>query len=73
MTGVTIYAPLRWRAVITYRTENGPVEVDHHFDELAELHDLVERGPDWNSIIRITVNLNDVRHPDITVEQAEAL
>jgi hypothetical protein len=25
---------LRWLAVVTYRSESGPIEVDHHFEEL---------------------------------------
>jgi hypothetical protein len=25
---------LRWIAVVTYRSESGPIEVDHHFEEL---------------------------------------
>jgi hypothetical protein len=29
---------LRWLAVVTYRSEAGPLEVDHHFEELEELH-----------------------------------
>jgi hypothetical protein len=29
---------LRWIAVVTHRSESGPIEVDHHFEELEELH-----------------------------------
>jgi hypothetical protein len=36
----------RWDAVVTYRAEAGPVEIDHHFEELEELSVLIERGPD---------------------------
>jgi hypothetical protein len=63
---------LRWVAVVSYRSELGPVEVDHHLEELRELAALIERGPDWNTIIQITIRLNPRRatHPDDTVERA---
>ena len=35
---------LRWNAVIKFK--DGTLE-DHAFEELEELHDIVERGPDW--------------------------
>jgi hypothetical protein len=62
----------RWLAVVTYRAEVGPVEVDHHLEELEELQDLIERGPDWNTIISIVVTLNPERavYPGDTVEAA---
>ena len=64
---------LRWIAVVTYRSESGPIEVDHHFEELEELHTLVERGPDWNTIVSIVVTLNPegTTYPDGTIEAAE--
>jgi hypothetical protein len=64
---------LRWLAVVTYRGEAGPIEVDHHFEELEELQALIERGPDWNTIISIVVTLNPERatHPGDTIEAAE--
>jgi hypothetical protein len=64
---------LRWVAVVTYRSEHGPIEVDHHFEELSELDALIERGPDWSTIIEITIRLKSARratHPDDTVERA---
>jgi len=30
----------------------------HAFEELPELHDLVEIGPNWNAIDRIVITLN---------------
>jgi hypothetical protein len=64
---------LRWIAVVTYRSESRPIEVDHHFEELEELSRLIERGPDWNTIVSIVVTLNPERtiYPDDTVEAAE--
>jgi hypothetical protein len=63
----------RWHATVTYRTDDGPLEVEHDFEELRELHDLVELGPHWDTIIKIVVTLarrSDEEHPDLTVEQA---
>ena len=64
---------LRWIAVVTYRGEAGPIEVDHHFEELEELQVLIERGPDWNTIETIVVQLNPKRaeYPGDTIEAAE--
>ena len=58
---------------MTYRAEAGPIEIDHHFEELEELHSLIERGPDWNTIETIVVRLNPNRteYPDDTIETAE--
>jgi hypothetical protein len=38
-------------------TDETPPEVVA-FEELFELHDIIERGPNWNSIERIVVTLN---------------
>ncbi len=62
----------RWVATVTYRSKKGPIDVDHCFEELADLHSLIERGPDWNTIEEIFVRLNPRRaaYPDDTVEKA---
>ncbi len=62
----------RWTLTLTYRTDNGPLAVEHDVEELEEIHDLVERGPDWNTLIagRFVVNPGPGRKP-ITVEQSE--
>lgn len=62
----------RWKAVITYRTERGPdLDVTHDLEEIEELQSLVERGPDWNAIIKIEVTLARIGTPGQTVEWAE--
>jgi hypothetical protein len=48
-------AEYRWMAEILYR--DGKIKVEA-FEELYELHDIIEHGPDWNSIETITVTLN---------------
>jgi hypothetical protein len=47
---------MRWMAEITYR--NGRKPLLEQFEELHQLHDIVEHGPDWNEIEQIIVTLN---------------
>jgi hypothetical protein len=47
----------RWLATVTYRSNAGPVSVTYDIEELDEIQQLVERGPDWNSIIDIRIVL----------------
>lgn len=61
----------RWKATIFYRSESGQlVDVEHGIEELGELEDIVERGPDWNTIAGITLQLDRKSDPDLTIEQA---
>jgi hypothetical protein len=46
----------RWMAEITYRNGVEPLIVQ--FEEILELHNIVENGPDWNEIEQIVVTLN---------------
>lgn len=60
----------RWRATVVYLSEAGSIDVEHHIEELVELQDLVERGPDWNAIDKIEIVL--MRGTGrLTIEQAE--
>ncbi|HEX9231344.1 MAG TPA: hypothetical protein VF869_05520 [Jatrophihabitantaceae bacterium] len=54
-------------AEITYRTGRTMAVVA--FEELRELHDIVERGPNWNEIdqIVVTLNLSSVKQQRTTV------
>lgn len=60
----------RWTANVIYRSANGPVSVIHDIEELDEISDLVERGPDWNSIEKIEIILALVSEPGLLVEDA---
>ncbi len=64
---------VRWTATVTYRTDAGPLDVDHVLTELSDLHDLVERGPHWDTILGIAIQRTNPIEPGVTVEQAEAL
>lgn len=61
----------RWNVTITYRTERGPLEVDHAVMEFEEIHDLIEQGPSFETIERVIVTYAFGVIPK-TIEQAEA-
>jgi hypothetical protein len=58
----------RWSVTITYRTTAGLRDVLHEVEELSEISDLVERGPNWNAIINISVQLSRVTEPGFTID-----
>lgn len=55
---VTLHGDKRWKAMIEYRTADGAQCVEHYFEEISDLHLIIEHGPDWNFLIRCTVTLN---------------
>jgi len=55
---VTLHQGKRWKASAEYKTDNGPVCIEHFFEEIADLHLIIERGPDWNTLTRCVVTLN---------------
>jgi hypothetical protein len=64
----------RWHATILYRTDAGLNPVEHDLEELAELHDLVERGPHWDTIHKIVIQrVGHNTSEDLTVEGAAKL
>jgi hypothetical protein len=65
----------RWIVTPTYRSEHGPVAIEHYIEELDELFDLIEDGPNWNSLVDVRVVLNPLRstHPGITMEAGAKL
>ena len=60
----------RWHATIYYRSETGGVDVEHDFEELEDLHDIVERGPDWHTIDKVVVTLARPACAPMTLEEA---
>ena len=63
----------RWHAVVRYRSEQFPagVDVPHDIEELEELQDIVERGPDWHTIENITITLQRKVSGELTLEEAD--
>ena len=65
---------MRWQATIHYRADHATVDVVHDLNEIMDLHDLVERGPHWDTIEKIEiVRINHCTSDALTVEQAEKL
>jgi hypothetical protein len=46
----------RWMAEITYRTDRETDVVT--FEEVVDLHEIIELGPDWHEIDEILITLN---------------
>lgn len=55
---------MRWKATATYRTETGPLVIEHDIEELDELADLIEASHDWNALEDIRITLAERSHPD---------
>jgi hypothetical protein len=55
---VTLHAGKRWKAVIEYRGDGGTMSHEHYFEEIGDLHLIIEHGPDWNTLIRCILTLN---------------
>ncbi len=55
----------RWMAQISYRSGH-PTSVVL-FEEIADLHDIVEHGPDWNEIDEIVITYNRSIEPSKTL------
>jgi hypothetical protein len=64
----------RWRAIAYYRGDVGPIDIEMFLDEIADLHDRIERGPHFLTIERIVIErINHVDSPTLTIEQASKL
>ena len=55
---ITLHGETRWKAVVDYQTDDGPRSIEHYFEEISDLHLIIEHGPDWNRLIRCTLTLN---------------
>ena len=58
----------RWFMSVTYRGEVGPVVVDYDIEELDEVSHIIERGPDWNAILDIAIQLSRVSEEGVTLQ-----
>jgi hypothetical protein len=64
---------LRWHVTAHCRTDNGPLDVECDIEELAELQERIENGPNWCSLIRIEVERHGGEDETMTVEESENL
>lgn len=63
----------RWLATVFYRTDTGPLAVEHDLEEIADLDDMVEGGPHWDTIIEIKIVRAEYIDGPLTVEAAAKL
>ena len=70
---VSLHAGKRWRAIIVYRTDEGQEQVEHFFEEIADLHAIIEHGRDWNLMIYCVVTLNRPDDGEIQNSVAKAM
>lgn len=54
----TLSTDKRWKAVIEHSGDGEPQLAEHCFEEISELHLIIERGPAWNRFVRCTITLN---------------
>ena len=54
----TLRTDKRWKAVIEHSGDGEPQLAEHYFEEISELHLIIERGPAWNRFVRCTITLN---------------
>lgn len=47
----------RWHVIVTYKPEDMP-DLETGIEELSELHNLIEFGPNWDLIDGILITLN---------------
>ncbi len=62
----------RWRVILRYHVNSGEVEKECFIEELDELSEIVESGPNWYALKGIVIT--HVRRPTETrtIEQAMA-
>lgn len=59
----------RWKVTLIYRSEHGQLDIEHFVEELSEIEEIVELGPDWNTLIEGHFSLIRRSGPlDLTVE-----
>jgi hypothetical protein len=63
----------RWKLNLYYRTEKGTLKVERWINEFAEMVDLVEFGPHWDTIEKIEVFRINPINVDLTVERADVM
>ena len=63
---------LRWIATLTYRTNAGPEIKQHFIDEISDLHDLVEDGPNFYLLASALIEPNPAHFNSEAVKEVLA-
>ena len=51
-------APKRWRVMATYRSKSATSTAHFEVEELEEIDEIIERGPDFDALVEIRVRYN---------------
>lgn len=62
----------RWRVIATYASKHGNVDVEHFIEELEDLQQIIEAGPNWYALRHIAIFLNVADEARITLEHEDA-
>ena len=57
-TATEVVEQKRWNAELVYKDANGGSWSSVTFEEIADLDDIIEQGPDWNTLESCTITLN---------------
>lgn len=60
---MTEEADKRWKVSITYLHDDGPRKTVTFIEEIVELNDIIEHGPDWNAMVDCRITLNVRSYP----------
>lgn len=65
---------LKWAVVVVYRSDKlGKIDVHHTLKELFELHDIIEKGPHFDTILEIKIHRYHPFVPELSLEKAKQL
>ncbi len=62
----------RWHVTVTYFSEKGDIDVEHFIEELEDLQEIIERGPNWYAVKDIVIILNVPDEHRMTLEHDDA-
>ena len=55
---IRMHGAKQWRAMLEYSGPGGAILIEHYFEEVRELHAIIEHGPDRKTLIKCTLTLN---------------
>ena len=73
MTDEVSSSVARWHVVLHYRTDAGLLDDEAHFAEIADIHHWIERGPHFDTIVKVEITRVNPVYPALTLEQQTRL
>ena len=62
----------RWEVTAHYRTDGNLVGLRFSVEELGEVHDIIEQGPDWQALDSIVIRYVGLPNK-LTIEETRGL